>query len=235
MCAAIRDGGPVVLKLTPRGHPDDELLASEAVTLDFWRPTGAAIELLGRRDDGFTLLLERARPGEPLLHSGLSWEQMLTELGRLARRLHGAGTPPAAILPMSAYTAGWTGAGQLGELLLPSPDDVLVHLDLHPGNALRANGGWKAIDPHGARADRHAEIWALICPEAPALPDDPVDAKRSARHRLELYSEAAGLDADRAAAWTRVRAGAEAVSPDVDGDPGWAERLRRTARALSPD
>ena len=51
MCAAIRDGGPVVL--------------------------------------GFTLLLERARPGEPLLHSGLSWEQILTELGRLARRLHG--------------------------------------------------------------------------------------------------------------------------------------------------
>jgi hypothetical protein len=27
----------------------------------------------------------------------------------------------------------------------------------------------------------------------------------------------------------------EAVSPDVEGDPGWAERLRLTARALSPD
>lgn len=233
MCAAVRDDRPVVLKLTPRGHPDDLLLASEAVTLDFWRPTGAAIELLGRRDDGFTLLLDRARPGEPLLHSGLSWEQMLTELGRLARRLHRAGTPPAAIVPMSAYTASWTGAGELGELLLPSSEDVLVHLDLHPGNALRVNGGWKVIDPHGARADRHAEIWALICPEAPALPDDPVEARRIARGRLELYANAAGLDPGRAAVWTRVRAQAEAdhptrtpIRPGRNACAGWPPRSR---------
>ena len=224
-----------MLKLTPRGHPDDALLASEATTLEFWRPTGAAIELLAERDAGFTLLLERACPGDTLLHSGLSWEEMLVELGGLAHGLHAAGTPPPAILPMSAYAASWPPTAELAEMLIPSPADVLVHLDLHPGNALRAGDGWKVIDPHGARADRNAEIWALICPEAPALPDDPVDAKRSARHRLELYSEAAGLDADRAAAWTRVRASAEAVSPDVEGDPGLAERLRRTARALSPD
>jgi hypothetical protein len=159
---------------------------------------------LAERDAGFTLLLEHACPGDTLLHSGLS-EEMLVELGGLARRLHAAGTPPPAILPMSACAASWPPTAELAEMLIPSPADVLVHLDLHPGNALRANGGWKALDPHGARADRHAEIWALICPEAPALPDDPVDAKRSARHRLELYSEAAGLDADRAAAWTRAR------------------------------
>ena len=224
-----------MLKLTPRGHRDDALLASEATTLEFWRPTGAAIELLAERDAGFTLLLEHACPGDTLLHSGLSWEEVLVELGGLARRLHAAGTPPPAILPMSAYAESWPPMVELTELLIPSAVDVLVHLDLHPGNALRAGDGWKVIDPHGARADRNAEIWALICPEAPALPDDPVDAKRSARRRLELYSQAAGLDADRAAAWTRVRASAEAVSPDVEGDPGWAERLRRTARALSPD
>ena len=34
VCAAVRDGRPVVLKLTPRGHPDD-VLASEARTLCF--------------------------------------------------------------------------------------------------------------------------------------------------------------------------------------------------------
>ena len=232
MCTAVRAGRPVVLKLTPRGHPDDALLASEAVTLGFWRSTGAAIELLGERDDGFTLLLERARPGEPLLLSGLRWDDMLTELGRLARRLHAAGTPPAAILPMTAYAASWRGAEELHELLLPSPDDVLVHLDLHPGNALRANGTWKVIDPHGARGDRHAEIWALICPEAPPLPDDPVEARRVARRRLMLYAEAADLDPERAAVWTRVRATAEAQSSEVLDDPAWAERLRRMAGAL---
>jgi hypothetical protein len=72
-------------KARPRGHPDDVLLASEATTLGFWRSTGAAIELLDRDDDGFTRLLERARPGTPLLPSGLSWDEMLVELGRLAR------------------------------------------------------------------------------------------------------------------------------------------------------
>lgn len=110
---------------------------------------------------------------------------------------------------------------------------MLVHLDLHPGNALRAGGEWKAIDPRGARADRHAEIWALICPEAPVLPDDPAAARRVARHRLKAVRGRRGLDSDRAAAWTRVRASAEASSPDVGHDPGWADRLRRTETALS--
>jgi Aminoglycoside/hydroxyurea antibiotic resistance kinase len=97
VCAAVGDGRPVVLKLIPRGHRDDALLASEATTLEFWRPTGAAIELLAERDAGFTLLLEHACPGDTLLHSGLTWEEMLVELGGLARRLHAAGTPPPAI------------------------------------------------------------------------------------------------------------------------------------------
>jgi streptomycin 6-kinase len=81
---------------------------------------------------------------------------------------------------MSAYAARWRdGANELDGLLASSPADVLVHADLHPGTALRAHGSWKVIDPHGARGDRNAEIWALICPEAPALPDDPAD--RTAR------------------------------------------------------
>jgi streptomycin 6-kinase len=112
---------------------------------------------------------------------------------------------------------------------------VLVHADLHPGNALRVDGSWKVIDPHGARGDRHAEIWALICPEAPALPEDPAEARRIAWRRLETYARAAGLDPKRAALWTRVRAPAEAVAPEIADDPAWAERLRRTARALATD
>ena len=237
MCAAIRDGGPVVLKLTPRGHPDDELLASEAVTLDFWRPTGAAIELLGSARRRLHAAARARAPRRPLLHSGLSWEEMLAELGRLARRLHAAGTPPPAILPDERLRRGLDRrTAELGELLLPSPDDVLVHLDLHPGNALRVDGGWKAIDPHGARADRNAEIWALICPEAPALPDDPVDAKRSARHRLEAVLGSRGARRGPGGAPGHACARAPRPCPPTSmDDPGWAERLRRTARALSPD
>jgi hypothetical protein len=57
---------------------------------------------------------------------------------------------------MSAYAESWPPTAELTELLIPSAVDVLVHLDLHPGNALRAGDGWKVIDPHGARADRNA-------------------------------------------------------------------------------
>jgi hypothetical protein len=49
-CAALRDGHPVVLKLNPRGHRDDAQLGAEGDALAFWRPTGAAVELLDRRD-----------------------------------------------------------------------------------------------------------------------------------------------------------------------------------------
>lgn len=137
---------------------------------------------------------------------------------------------------MSAYAAGWRGGeDELGELLHPGPEDVLVHCDLHPGNLLRAGDGWKAIDPHGARGDRHAEIWALICPEAPVLPEHRDEARRIAWRQLRTYADAAGLDPERAALWARVRARAEAESSDVVGDPAWAERLRRMAHVLAPD
>jgi streptomycin 6-kinase len=236
VCAATRAGRPIVLKLNPRGTPDDAGLASEGAALSFWGPSGAAVELLDQRDDGFTLLIERAEPGESLDTTDLSWEEKLVVLGRLARRLHSTpGSPPETVLPMSAYAAGWHGASELTDVLADSPHDVLIHADLHPGNALRVDGSWKVIDPHGARGDRHAETWALICPEAPGLPDDPAEARRLAWSRLDLYAEAAGLDPRRAALWTRVRAAAEADSPDVGHFPEWAERLRRTARALRTD
>ena len=236
VCAAARDGRPVVLKINPRGTPDDAELASEGAALAFWRPTGAAVELLAERDGGFSLLLERAEPGDTLDAAGLDWEEKLVVLGRLARRLHAAGSPPATVSPMSAYAASWPDpAAELEGLLAPAPSDVLVHADLHPGNALRADGSWKVIDPHGARGDPHAEIWALICPEAPALPEDAEEARRVAWRRLETYARAAGLDARRAAVWTRLRAMAEAIAPDVAEDEAWAERLRRTARALTAD
>ena len=48
-------------------------------------------------------------------------------------------------------------------------------------------------------------------------------------------AHAAGPDPNRAARWTRVRAEAEALSPEIADDPAWADRLRRTAQALATD
>jgi streptomycin 6-kinase len=153
-CAAVRDGRPVVLKLNPRGTPDDAQLAGEGAALAFWRPTGAAAELLDQRDDGFTLLLERLRPGHPLEDAGMGLEDRLTEIGRLVARLHTAGPPPNSFIHVGEFEPSWE---------IPAGDEeVLTHLDLHAGNALRTHDGWKAIDPKGVRADRHADVWALI-------------------------------------------------------------------------
>jgi streptomycin 6-kinase len=218
-CAAVRDGRPVVLKLNPRGHRDDAQLAAEGDALAFWRPTGAAAELLDRRDDGSTLLLERVQPGHTLDDAGLDPEERLTELGRLAARLHRAGTPPASFLHLRDFAPDWE---------LPDGDEeVLVHLDLHGGNALRAGGGWKVIDPKGVRADRHADVWALMDPVMlEFLPEPGGEVRDTAERWIARYAEAAEMDAGRAREWTRIRARAELV--ESGGWPG----LRRLADAL---
>jgi hypothetical protein len=138
----------LVLNVSPRGHDDDVLVASQPDALEHWRPTGIVPVLHGRRDDGFTYLMR---------------------------------------------------------------------------------GGWKVVDPHATRGDRHAEVWALLDPLVPAVPDDA-----TALRWLVIYAEAADLDPERARAWVHVRAAGEAGDVEPD-DPGWAARLRRMAEATSTD
>jgi streptomycin 6-kinase len=221
-CATTRAGRPVVLKVNPRGHREERQLAGEGEALAFWRPTGAAAELLGSRDDGFTLLLERLEPGHTLDDAGLGPEERLTELGRLAARLHEAGPPPDSFMGLSDFVPGWpVPPGEAAE------DERLVHLDLHGGNALRTDRGWKVIDPKGIRADRHTDVWALIDPVGlEALPEEAKAARATARRWVDVYAEAAELDPARAREWTRIRARAEVA--ESGGWPG----LERIAEAL---
>jgi streptomycin 6-kinase len=194
VCAADQ---PVVLKLNPR----IEGLATEAAALRFWRDTGAAVELLDARDDDYTMLLERLEPGTPTL----------ADLGGLVARLHTAGPPP----PHFPHLTAWFPE------VPPADTDVLLHLDLHAGNAMRSPDGWKAIDPKGFRGDPHADIWALIDPLAPTEPD------------VETYARAADLDPRRAAIWTRRRALSTATEADVDD--AWRRRLRLIAQRVRAD
>jgi streptomycin 6-kinase len=218
-CAATRAGRPVVVKLNPRGHSDDAQLAAEGDALAFWRPTGAAVELLGQRDDGFTLLIERLDPGHTLDDAGPTPAERLAELGRLAARLHRAGPPPSTLIHLREFAPRWP--------LPDEHDEVLVHLDLHGGNALRAGAGWKVIDPKGVRADRHADVWALIDPVMlESLPEEPEQARAAAERWIECYAEAADLEPGRAREWTRMRAQAEIL--ESGGWPG----MQRMADAL---
>lgn len=221
-CGATQNRRPAVLKLNPRGHPDDAQLAREGDALAFWRATGAAAELLDQRDDGFTLLLERLQPGHTLEVAEIGLDDRLAEIGRLVARLHTAGAPPASFVHVRDFAPSWE--------LPAGGEEVLTHFDLHAGNALRTSDGWKAIDPKGVRADRHADVWALIDPlTLEDFPRDQRQAEATATRRLELYAEAAELDLAKAREWTRIRASAEAQEVH---DRDWAAALRRMAAAL---
>lgn len=217
----------VVLKVHPRGHPDDEQLIAEGVALQAWSATGAAAQLYGRRDGGFTLLLERLTPGTTLDAADVSWDERLEVLGTLVGRLHAA-PQPAAYSPHigGTYSRDWRRTLGDSPLLSPAADDVLLHSDLHGGNALRAGARWRIIDPHAVRGDRHADIWALIDPLAPVPPH-----ARTAKTWIRRYAAAANLDPDRAAEWVRYRARGEALN-GADGDHAWAARLTHMANLL---
>jgi streptomycin 6-kinase len=216
-----------------RGHRDDEQLAAEGDALEFWRPTGAAVDLLDRDDAGFTLLLERLEPGHTLDDAGASMEERLTELGRLAARLHAAGPPPGRSPRLQDFAPDWS-----GHVAGASEPEVLVYLDLHGGNALRAGETWKVIDPKGVRADRDADVWALMDPGALRhLPEDRGEAARAAERWVSRYAEAAALDLDMTRAWTRTRARLEALEcegqpPGTPGERAWVAALHRLADAL---
>jgi streptomycin 6-kinase len=214
----------VVLKVHPRGHLDDEQLAAEGAALGFWAATGAVPSLDGVRDGGFTLLMERLVPGTPLDAAGVAWEERLEVLGGLAGRLHGVGAAPTPIPHIGGtYARDWRRLLGDSPLLVPRDDDVLLHADLHGGNALRHGSTWRVIDPHAVRGDRHADVWALIDPLAPEPPD-----AWTAWEWVERYATAAGLDARRAAEWVGLRARGEALTRDA----AWRARLGRMADLL---
>ncbi|MBS1883499.1 MAG: phosphotransferase [Actinobacteria bacterium] len=241
VCGARQGGREVVLKLQPRGHEEERSLAGEAVALAVWSGSGASVPLLGSRDAGLTLLLERLQPGRPLDALRVGGEGRLRTLGALVARLH-AHTPssPVAVTGLAEYCRPWrdglagdrTALAELDALLAGSEDEVLLHGDLHGGNALEHRGEWVAIDPHAVSGDRHADIWALIDPLSPVLQA----SREEVAAAVATYAGAANLDPARAARWARMRAMAEAALLERSerpsaADRAWATGLRRFAAA----
>jgi streptomycin 6-kinase len=201
-----------VLKLNPRGHREEELIAAQARALEFWSPTGSAVRVLDARDDDMTLLLERIKPGTSLDDEDRAWVEKLEILGGLVAELHGAAAAPPSIPSLGSHAELWREhiddpglVRELEALVSSAAGDALVHGDLHPGNALSGPNGWTVIDPTALRADPHVDVWALVCPQA------PLDGRFN--EHLAAYAAAAGLDPERAPAWARVRAAAECSWP----------------------
>lgn len=208
--ARLADGTPVVLKL---GWPDEES-ADEPLALSTWAGRGAVLLLDSAPDDG-VLLLERLDAGRTL--DDVPLREAVALLGGLARRLAVPAPPSmrrrlrdeAAVLAED-LPRRWAALGEPFERRLvadavaicrelgPTAGELLVNEDLHFENVLAGTREpWLVIDPKPLAGDLE---WGVI----------PVFWNRFAESTLDerfaLVVAAQELDAERARAWTLVRA-----------------------------
>jgi streptomycin 6-kinase len=211
-----RTDGPAVLKVS-YPHPGN---AHEPDAFATWAGRGAVM-LYERDDEQFAMLLERAGPSR--LADLRDGEEIAEAAGRLSCRLSVPG--PAGLPRLQAQADGWeeqirTGALDFPQVLPSSVVDaalaivdelgrnqpeLVVHGDLHPRNILRGEReDWLAIDPKGLVGDPAYDGSMFFRARVRVLmeTDDPV--KRLQRE-LEVFAEAAGVDAERVRRWARLQ------------------------------
>lgn len=218
------DGTPAVLKLS---LPHDEA-ADEAIALLTWDGAGT-VRVLAH--DDFVLLLERLDPDHSLDHEPI--DDAVTVAAGLLRR----SCVPAPVLRRNLpdLAARWAGefgteAAGLGDPvprpaldravglcreLGPSAGSTLVNEDLHYQNVLRGRRErWLVIDPKPLAGDPEFGVVPLLWNRFRS----PEDTLR----RFDRIVGAAGLDPERARAWTFVRAVDNWLWALGEGYPEWA-------------
>lgn len=203
------DGTPAVLKLS-WPHPE---ATDEAVALATWAGDGT-VDLLAH--DDYVLLLERLDPTHSLSEEPI--DVAVDVAATTLRRL----TVPAPPLRRSvtAQAAEWLDrlprrARELGDpvparllaraldhcrTLGPTAGQLLVNEDLHYFNVLRGRREpWLLIDPKPIAGDPEFAVIPMLWNRYPT-------DRRTLLARFATIVDVAGLDADRARAWTLVRA-----------------------------
>ncbi|MFS8097876.1 phosphotransferase [Lentzea alba] len=207
---------PAVLKLSP----DRELLAAQARMLRLFARSGRVPAVLAL--DGSALVLEEVLPGTPaeaLPAAALPglWADLLDALhrvppqpvgllrgrceeffARIGRRL----TEP--VIGARISEAAWSRAMRRCERLLDTETKtVMLHGDLHLGNALVGPRGLMAIDPKACVGDPCFDAVDLVVAGA---------GQEGVAARCEKVAKACGLDADRLFGWSQVIAPLLAVA-----------------------
>jgi len=230
------DGTPAVLKVN-FPEPESE---HEAAALAHWDGAGA-VRLLASDPGRRALLVERCAPGDQLW-SVADEAQADRQAAAVLRRLWSAPPPPAGhpFRTLAGEARRWAdelparwqrharpfdralldrAVGWIGELLASGAEggaEVLLHQDLHGGNALRAargRGDWLAIDPKPLAGERAFDVASLLRDRRPELAADPHPAPRI-RRRVDRLSEALDLDRERMRRWAVVHALAWGLGDD---------------------
>jgi streptomycin 6-kinase len=208
------DGSAAVLKVS-WPHPE---AAHEHLALQHWGGRGA-VRLLAANPASWTMLLERLHSDRDL--DGVPIDEACTVIGSLLRQLDQEALPGLARL--SAQAAGMAHRLRSAPPALPrrfvqqglsllcdlqaeaGVDSRMVNTDLHYQNVLAGDRApWLAIDPKPLAADPAFAV-------APALWNRWAEAKAGGdlrahlRRRLSIICEVAGLEHERARAWSVVR------------------------------
>lgn len=215
-------GEAAVLKVS---WADDET-AHEHSALATWNGNGAA-RLLAANGTRRVLLIERLDAARDL--RTVPADDAVLELAGLLTRL--AVPAPPGVLRMADQAARWVDelpyrwhlarppypevllrhAVEAARELGPASGDLLIHADLHYQNVLAGltdeaagRGPWLAIDPKPVAGDLEFGVLPMLWNRLDELtgPDDATALWR----RLQLFVDAAGLDLERARAWSIARA-----------------------------
>ena len=223
--------------------PDGTPVGSSRSTASRGRARGGGARALGRgrrgpllARDGWTLLLERCEPGEPLCGSTASRAGGAIDL--LPRLWVPAGPPfrrsrtrrrgGARTCPITG-SAGRPFERRLLDAALDALDvcrrtqgeQVLVHQDLHGDNVLSAQREpWLVIDPKPLLAERSSRSRRSSAP-----PNSATAASRSSPARPP--HRRVGLDRERARLWTL----GATIAWALDGPPSHVEVARWLRRA----
>jgi streptomycin 6-kinase len=204
--------GAAMLKVSWPHHE----AATEHLALRHWNGRGA-VRLLRADPRRFALLLERLDADTDLARVPI--DEACAAIGDLLAQLRSpalpqvptvseyaarqlAKAPPLAVLPRRFVEQGRRLAAELPG---SGGDEMLLHTDLHYRNVLRATRQpWLAIDPKPTAGDPAFEVGPALWNRVAELGTGS-SVRRHLRRRLQIICEHAGIDEDRARAWTIVR------------------------------
>ncbi|WP_329560952.1 aminoglycoside phosphotransferase family protein [Kitasatospora sp. NBC_01266] len=209
--------GAAVLKVS-FPHPGN---VHEPDAFAAWGGRGAVL-LHERDDERFAMLLERVRTST--LAEVEDGDEIASVAGRLNRRL-AVPAPPGLprlreqaeewaerlrrdaeelthTMSRHAVDAAVATARELGR----AQPDLIVHGDLHARNILRAEREpWLVVDPKGYAGDPAYDGGTLLKARALAFIEAP-DRRRAVLRTLDVFTEAAELDRERARRWAQFHA-----------------------------